>query len=287
MLSFERQVPFMVVTFMLCLLLSVLSAQAGTPVEGPAVAVRDFTSSQGPESVLGKGLPDMLITDLVQMTEPCMVTVAEWRHRAEVIGEIELQQSGSVDPGSAVSPGKMVQPDIFVDGSITASGNNVNWTIKLTDAVTGEDLGTLEGSAPGEQIFEAEQKLAKELHEELCKKRPGYQISGTMDEATITGIICGGLDKPFTATSPEVAGSWTFTPSGKTGGSFAYTAQNVGGATGSGGGTYSIVSGAPGTKAIKLSGSGSIHSPVGTFSAPITESLTLTPIASCRRRGNR
>ena len=273
------------VLFCLFLILPAVSAPAAT-VEGPVVAVRDFTAT-GPGSVLGKGLPDMLITDLVQVTEPCTLKVAEWRHRSEVIQEIERQQTSAFDPASAVTPGRMEQPDVFVDGSMTTTDSTDIWSITISDAMTGEVLATEQASAPADQIFEAEQALVKRLAQELCKARPGYQIAGTMDEATINGIICGKLNKPFVATSPEVVGSWTFTPANERGGQFAYAAQNVGGATGSGSGTYRILPGEGGAKSIKLSGSGAVHSPLGTFSAPITESLTLTPIATCRRTGNR
>lgn len=255
-------------------------------VAGPAVAVRQFGVT-GPHTELGRGIPDMLVTDLVASTEPCTLTVVEWMRRGEVIGEIELQQKSGFDPGSRATPGKLVQPDVFVDGSLTTTGSTISWTIQVTDALTGEVLATDQGNTQGDKIFEAEQEIAKRLAQELCKAKPGYQIDGVMDEATINGTICGGLDKPFTATSPEVAGTWTFTPRDKKGGQFSYTAQNVGGATGSGSGSYQVLEGPGGTKSIKLSGSGAIHSPLGSFSAPITESLTLTPVSSCRRTGSR
>jgi hypothetical protein len=229
----------------------------------------------------------MLITDLVQIQEPCEVTIAAWgRDREAVIAEIKLQEHSAVDPSTRVATGKLVQPDVFVDGSVSIAGDRVSWSVKITDAITGEVQANMQGGAPVEQFLEGEEAFAKKLAEELCKARPGFVLSGRMDEATIKGLVCGDLSKPFTAKSPEVAATWTFTPTSKTSGSFAYTAANVGGVPGKGSGTYKIVPGAGGTRRIQLSGSGSIVSPVGTFSAPITESLTLTPAASCKRTGN-
>lgn len=112
-------------------------------------------------------------------------------------------------------------------------------------------------------------------------RRNGLRISGRIDEATVQGLICGDLARPFGAVSPEVEGSWSFVPRGATAGSFTYKARNVGGVPGSGLGTYVITRDANGGGRIKLDGTGSIHSPVGTFSATIFETLTLTPAPGC------
>jgi len=95
----------------------------------------------------------------------------------------------------------------------------------------------------------------------------------------------GSLGKPFTAVSPEVAGTWKFTPKSQSAGTFSYEAKNIGGATGTGSGTYVLSPTPQGGGKIKLAGTGSIHSPVGDFSAAITESISLTPLRSCGRVG--
>jgi hypothetical protein len=107
------------------------------------------------------------------------------------------------------------------------------------------------------------------------------RISGRMDDATVNGVICGDPARPFTANSPEVGGSWQFTPTSATTGTFTYKATDVGGVPGSGAGRYVIMRDASGGGRIKLDGTGSIHSPVGTFSATIFETLTLTPVTRC------
>jgi hypothetical protein len=109
----------------------------------------------------------------------------------------------------------------------------------------------------------------------------GLRITGRMDDATVQGLICGDLARPFGAVSPEVEGSWSFVPRSASAGSFTYKARNVGGVPGSGRGTYVITRDAQGGGRIKLDGTGSIHSPVGTFSATIYETLTLTPAPGC------
>lgn len=269
-------------------LLAVLATALATaaPAEGPIVAVREFAAPAA-QPKIGKSMTELLITDLIGVKEPCALTIAAWgKDRAAGRGEIKFQQNPAVDPSTRVATGKAVQPDVFVDGSISIVGDHFSWSVKITDAITGEVQATLQESNAGDDLFKAGEALAKKLAEELCKARPGFVLSGRMDEATIKGFVCGDLSKPFTAKSPEVAATWTFTPTSKTSGSFVYSATNVGGVPGKGSGTYKIVPGAGGTRRIQLSGSGSIISPVGTFSAPITESLTLTPAASCKRTGN-
>jgi len=274
------------------LLSALLSALAtplasSAPASGPVVAVRAFAGPAA-QPHLGKGMTDMLISDLVRIQQPCAVTIAAWgKDREAVVGEIKQQQSPAFDPKTRVATGKLVQPDVFVDGSVSLAGDRVSWSVKITDAITGEVQANLQGGTPADQFVVGEEAFAQKLAEELCKARPGFVLSGRMDEATIKGLVCGDLSKPFTAKSPEVAATWTFTPSSKAGGSFVYTAANVGGVPGKGSGTYKIVPATGGTLRIQLSGSGSIMSPVGTFSAPITESLTLTPAASCKRTGDR
>lgn len=260
---------------------------ASAAASGPIVAVRDFVGPAA-QPDLGRGFKDMLITDLVRNQEPCTLTVATWgKDREAVRGEIKVQQNPAFDPSTRAATGKLAQPDVFVDGSISIAGGRFSWSVRITDAMTGEVQANLQGSAAGDDLVGGEEAFARKLAAELCRARPGYVLSGRMDEATIKGFVCGDLAKPFTARSPEVAATWTFTPTSKTSGSFVYSAANVGGVPGKGSGTYKIVPGAAGTRRIQLSGSGSIISPVGSFSAPITESLTLTPAASCNRTGDR
>jgi hypothetical protein len=270
---------------LLGVLLWPMGATAAEP--GPVVAVREFTGAPGYPQI-GPGTTTMLITDLVNVQDPCELTIAAWgKDREAVLAEHELQQSGAVDEATRLTPGKLVQPDVFVDGSVSVAGGRFSWSVTISDAMTGEVLGTVQSSAAGDQFFEGAEALAKLLAAELCKARPGFALSGQIDEATVTGLLCGDLSKPFTARSPEVDGTWTFTPADKTRGSFVYVATNVGGAAGKGSGTYTISPATGGTRRVQLSGTGSIVSPIGEFSAPITESLTLTPAASCKRTGNR
>jgi hypothetical protein len=231
---------------------------------------------------------DALITDLIETYgKACGGRITEWAKRAEALKEIELTNSRYGDPATAIRKGQALQPDFFIESTISGTEKQFTYSLQVKDATTGEVVAEEGETIPSVQVFDAIDRLANRLPEKLCKNRAGYRMNGVMDEATINGTICGKLDKPFVATSPEVVGSWKFVPKGPASGSFTYTAKNIGGATGSGAGTYVIARNRDGGEEIKLSGTGSVHSPLGTFSAAITESIHLTPVKTCGRIGDK
>ena len=262
-----------------------LASLASSP-PGMVVAVTKF-EGKGTDPYKGASLSTLLIGDLLTAGEPCKLRLTEWTRRDEVLKEIEFGQSRYADKATAPRPGQLLQPDVFVEGSVSTTATSMSWELQVRDASSGTVLAQDSGTGKTSDIVALSEGIGKRLASKLCKKTTGYRISGRMDEATVNGIVCGGLALPFSATSPEVAGSWKFTPVNENAGSFSYTAKNVGGATGSGSGTYKVIPGNGGNVRIQLAGKGSIHSPLGTFSAPITESLNLAPIPSCERVGDR
>ena len=132
------------------------------------VAVRNFTAS-GPNSQLGNGLADMLITSLVNTRSgDCTPTVVEWEHRADLEREIDLANSRIADPRSRIPRGNMLDPAVFVQGQVTTTATSASWTIELVDAATGDVLGTETGSANGLAIFDAPADLAQRIADRLC-----------------------------------------------------------------------------------------------------------------------
>jgi hypothetical protein len=254
--------------------------------EGPNVAVKMPTSTH-PELKAG-GFGDLLAVDLIEPIEKsCNGKAVEWMRRKDVLREIELQQGPEFDPKTRVATGQLLQPDIFIESSLRGDSASFEYTLVAVDAITGDVITQERVSGKIDDFFKSTEPAMQRLVNKMCDRKAGYIMEGVMDEATIKGTICGPLDRPFTATSPEVAGTWNFTPAGSNSGSFKYTAQNVGGAKGMGSGTYTIVPGANGAAAIRLKGTGSVQSPFGTFSAPITESIKLTPAKTCGRIGSK
>jgi len=252
---------------------------------GPTVALVDFEGEL--PHVKARGLSNLLIEPVERMIEACGGRERDWSRRADIQKEIAFQQTKYVDPTTAAKPGQLLQPDVFITGTVSGDANNFTWKIQAVAAVGGEVIAESAGTEPNDKLssFALHDQIAKQLIDKICKLRAGYKIHGRMDDATISGTICGSLDKPFTAVSPEVAGTWSFTPKSESAGSFSYEAKNIGGATGTGSGTYAFAPAPQGGGKIKLAGTGSIHTPVGDFSAAITESISLTPLRSCGRVG--
>ncbi len=258
--------------------------------QGLAVAVRSFSGSGSAEiEAFARGYVALLSSDMTNVSGPCPLRVVEWERRADARREIQLGQSRHAQKGTFAQPGHATQPDVFVDGTLVERGQRMAWNVKVTDAVSGRVVAEERGSVPVGQTVDSSETVARNLANKLCQVKAGWRLSGRLDEASITGVVCGSLDRPFTATAPEVAGRWQFTPAAAGGGKFSYVAADVGGTRGTGAGTYRV-QGDPsaGTAvAIHIVGTGSIQSPLGTFSGPINETLTLTPIPSCERVGDR
>ena len=272
---------------LLCLVLGAGLSRAQTSASGPSIAIETFTGTTTPTAFIPKAASARLLTDMLKPMQECKGKIAEWQRRGDIVRELDLSRSGRVDPTQALPTDQLIQPDAFVRGTVNGSGPYA-WSVQVVAAVGGEVLVEESGTARTEDdVLLMTEELGPRLAKKLCEKDVGYVMSGTMDEATINGTICGKLDKPFTATSPEVAGTWTFTPKSELAGTFTYVAKNVGGVPGSGKGTYTVIPGASGGQRIQLAGTGSIQSPVGTFSAEITESIALTPVKTCGRVGDK
>jgi len=255
-------------------------------VSGPTVAVVDFEG--GTLENKGRALSSQLIDPIQARIADCGGRQRDWSRRADIQKEIAFQQTKYVDPTTAAKPGQLLQPDVFITGTVSGDANNFTWKVEVVAAVGGEVIAEDSGTAPNDKFIDSAflDQLAKRLIDKACKLRAGYKMDGRMDDASISGTICGSLEKPFTAVSPEVAGSWDFTPQSETNGAFTYQAKNIGGATGTGAGTYVLTRTPQGSGKIKLAGKGTVHSPMGDFSAAITESITLTPLRTCGRVGS-
>jgi hypothetical protein len=249
-------------------LASLVCAAALAQDDRPVLAVEAFTGNvveidggrTVPNPGLLRGFAELIVTDLGVTPNPCDLRLAEWLRRADVIREIELSQSGDFNPATAIPVGQLLQPDVFLRGTLNSDGTTATWSLQLVVAEGGRVV---------------------------CKLEVGYAMAGVMDEATIGGTICGNLDKNFTARSPEVGGDWKFVPGSPDAGTFTYAAADVGGVTGSGSGTYTVLRSGEKAVRIQLAGTGAIHSPLGTFTAEITESIALTPVKTCGRVGDK
>ena len=138
------------------------------PRTGPAVAFKAF-SATGPNRQLGKGLSDMICTDLVGIETACKLVVVEWERRAELMAEIELTHSPEFDPATQIPRGHLIDPDVFVTGIVSTTEADTTWKIQLVTAKTEAVIGRDSGHAKGTKILEVSTDIAKRLADQICQ----------------------------------------------------------------------------------------------------------------------
>jgi hypothetical protein len=182
---------------------------AATP--SPAVAVKSFTGT-GPNSQLGRGLAQMVTTELVNSSSgDCEPTVVEWEHRAELQREIDLSNSAIADPRSRIPRGHFIEPAVFVQGTVTTTVTSTSWALQLVDATDGSVVGEETGSADGLAILDAAAGIAQRLADELCGA--DYRVNVTIDALVTAGSYVGSgvmvgevVARPVGTTTPPT--SW-------------------------------------------------------------------------------
>lgn len=151
--------------------------ESGKSSQGTAVSVEDFSGATGDWAVMNRGLTDMLITDLVPQTEKCKgAVVANSRDRAAIEGELNLQKSDAFDPATRVNR-DFILADVVVTGTLKNVGNALEVTLTLTDARSGEAIGTVTDRLDGSNWQNDEQRLADKLSQKVCRQPEAYQVS--------------------------------------------------------------------------------------------------------------
>jgi len=174
-----------------CARLCLIMVAAGTPAsvhaveytEGPAVAIVPFKGS-GPNAYMGKGLAEMVVTDVVQLAPPrCKLVVVEWARRAEVEAEIKLQQRPEFDPSTRVKPGHLIDPRYFVEGSVTTSQTETGWSLQLRDSKTNRVVARDSGKASNDDVLHVSGAIARRLINSLCSTGADYSGRRTASPA--------------------------------------------------------------------------------------------------------
>ncbi len=141
-------------------------ADAGTRPR-PTVAVLYFDVPEKPEelAVFKKGLAQMLITDLVADER---LQVVERARLEEVLTELRLSASSHVDPASAQRMGKLLGARYQVMGSIVPMPKGtLFFETRLVEVETGKTVRAVRATAQPDDVFDAEQKTAKALVEQI------------------------------------------------------------------------------------------------------------------------
>jgi TolB-like protein len=139
------------------------------PVVAPprtAVAVLRFDNNtdEARYDNLGRALATMMITDLSEVEELRMV---ERLRLEDLQAELQLQQSGYVDPETAVTLGMMVGAEYVVTGAFLTVDPEMRLDTRIINVATTEIVRAAEVSGPIDELLDLQERLAEEFIEGL------------------------------------------------------------------------------------------------------------------------
>jgi hypothetical protein len=142
-------------------------------VDYPVAAFFPFQAPPGDLKILERGIPDMLVTDIVAgiEREDCNAAVVERMRLAEVIGELRLQQDPRFDPSTRLRTDRLIANNQSITGTIGVSGGVMTITAVHTNQRTGR-VTTVSQSGPADDVFNIEQALAPKLLQLICPHTP-------------------------------------------------------------------------------------------------------------------
>lgn len=165
-----------------------------TAPRGLVVTVLYFDNRTGDDSldVLGKGIADMMITDLAQVEG---LTVVEREKLQEIVTELELQQTRFFDPATAGEIGKVVGATHAITGAIHAWAPDIRIDVRLVDVKTAEVALTDQVTGPKDRFFELEQDLATSFVEALEPTLPAPPQADRIEDGDLVLEYARGLDQ--------------------------------------------------------------------------------------------
>jgi hypothetical protein len=204
-----------------------INPRDGREYPGTAYALDRFavTAADGDLGVLGTGLPDMLITDLLK-GGGCEFTLVEWLRRDAILQEVALQQTEYVDPATRVEPGHIIDPEFLIRGRVEDRPGTpkrlalVAWLVDFkTGAKVSEEVSSVSLS---DQVFASEERLAKLILRDLICARatPPAPPPTTAPSApppppppppAATNVYVGTFSGVATSELPGLTQTWTGT----------------------------------------------------------------------------
>lgn len=144
-----------------------------------AIEIPDVTGDlTGDFSAVRRGLNDLAVTDLFTATEgECDIAILEVDRRADILKELEFQQSEYVDPSTRVTR-NFILGDVQITGRARqVSPDKIEVEYGIRDKRTGADLGSVKGTAGVDGFFESLEQLSRDLAKELCKLSDTYEVT--------------------------------------------------------------------------------------------------------------
>jgi hypothetical protein len=156
------------------------AAQAGlVTVKHPAVWIKHFAVSGPPDArVLGKGVADMLITDVIPVIQrACGGVIVEREKFNYLVGEILQSQGPAGDPSTRLSMDKIIAHNREVTGRVTVGDTTTTLTATVTNIVTG-GTRSVTRSAPNDRFFDLVPSIVEELARLICGEKPPSRYTG-------------------------------------------------------------------------------------------------------------
>ena len=163
-------------------------------VDHPAIAVHSFDAGNA-EQYLGKGIADMLITDLlneIAAKKGCKAILVERMRIGDVLDELERSKGPMFDPGTRPQDGKIIRDNAKVTGTLAHTGGVIYASTSYTDLKTGKVTTFADSASDSDPnaFFEMEQRLAKKLAEHVCEPAIN-RFSGTWTRIFTTSLRPG------------------------------------------------------------------------------------------------
>ena len=161
-----------------------------------AIEILDATGSTGDPDwdVFKGGINDVLMHHVFE-EQNCGIAILEVDRRADLIKELEFQQSPYVDPSTRVTR-NFILGDVELRSSISrAAGNRAKVRTTIVDKRTGKTLGGRETTLSAERWPDQLERLGKQLADDLCKLSDVYEVTldvsgeGRFATHTSTGSI--------------------------------------------------------------------------------------------------
>lgn len=140
-----------------CLFVLPSLARAGIRI---AVAPFDNASSSSEFEGLSVGLQSMVTTDLA-MAES--VEVVERARLQDLIAEMQLADTGVMDPSTAARVGKVVGATHVVTGSFTVANDQMRIDARLANVETATIQKAAQRTGPQEEFFDLEKQVVRDL----------------------------------------------------------------------------------------------------------------------------
>ncbi len=145
---------------LLFLALLVLPASATAADLVLAVTYFDAHTIRPEIEPLGRGIADMLMTDLQKGRD---VRVVERTRLAEVLGELELGRSQFIDERTAQKLGRGLGANTVITGSLTSSMEGLRIDARVVDVGSGEVAFAVQSTGTEDQFFDLERDVALQI----------------------------------------------------------------------------------------------------------------------------